>query len=113
MDRISEHDYQALAFPELSALLAALDAYPDELFAELGADVITIEFEDRTRYVVNSHLAARQIWLAAERNAWHFDYDKARGAWLDTKGQLELWAVIEQVLSRKLGRSVTLQRPKR
>jgi CyaY protein len=113
VDRISEHDYQALAFPELSALLAALDAYPDELFAELGADVITIEFEDRTRYVVNSHLAARQIWLAAERSAWHFDWDAARGAWLDTKGQLELWAVLEQVLSRKLGHPVKLERPQR
>lgn len=113
MDRITEHDYQARAFPELSALLTALDAYQDELFAELGADVLTIEFEDHTRYVVNSHLAARQIWLAAERSAWHFDYDEARAAWLDTKGQLELWALLEQVLSRKLGRAVALLRPKR
>ena len=110
MDRISEHDYQAHAFPELSALLAALDAYPDELFAELGADVLTIEFEDHTRYVVNSHLAARQIWLAAERSAWHFDYDTARACWLDTKTRVELWAQLEQVLTRKLDHPVTLQR---
>ena len=110
MDRISEHDYQARALPALSALLAALDAYPDELFAELGGDVLTIEFDDQTRYVLNSHLAARQIWLAAERSAWHFDYDAAHASWLDTKTQVELWAQLEQVLTRKLGHPVTLAR---
>jgi len=113
VDRITEHDYQKRAFPELSALLAALDAYPDELFAELGADVLTIELDDQTRYVVNSHLAARQIWLAAERSAWHFDYDAASNQWLDTKTQVELWAQLEQVLTRKLGHAVTLARPRR
>ena len=110
MERISEHDYQARAFPELSALLAAFDAYPDELFAELGGDVITIEFEDRTRYVVNSHLAARQIWLAAERNAWHFDYREEDARWIATKTGDELWQAIDGVVSRKLDRAVGLSR---
>ena len=93
--------------------MVAFDAHPDELFAELEGDVITIEFEDRSRYVVNSHLAARQIWLAAERSAWHFDYVPERGSWLDSKShQIELWAQLEQLLSKKLGRTVQLARPR-
>jgi CyaY protein len=111
VDRISEQDYQARATPELSALIAALDAQPDDLFAELEADVLTIEFGDQTRYVVNSHGAARQIWLAAERSAWHFDYVSERGTWLDTKTQAELWGKLGELLTRKLGRPVVLQRP--
>lgn len=114
MSRISEHDYRARAYPELSALVAALDTFPDELFAELEGDVLNIEFEDRTKYVVNSHAAARQIWLAAERSAWHFDYVEERGSWLDSKTQqVELWSHLEQLLTRKLGRSITLQKPAR
>ena len=85
MDTISEKAYQARAFPELSLLVDALDGFADELFAELGGDVLTIEFTDQVRYVINSHLAARQIWLAAERSAWHFDYDEARGQWIDRR----------------------------
>ncbi|MEY4544180.1 MAG: hypothetical protein RL685_375 [Pseudomonadota bacterium] len=111
VSRISEHDYRARALPELSALVAALDGYPDELFAEFEGDVVNIEFEDRTRYVVNSHAAARQIWLAAERNAWHFDYVEERSAWLDSKTQaVELWSQLEQLLTRKLGHPVQLRR---
>ena len=112
VESISEKAYAARAFPELSALIEAFDAFPDELFAELAGDVITVEFNDQTRYVINSHLAARQIWLAAERSAWHFDCD-AEGRWLDRRTGAELWSAVEQLLAKKLGRAVSFQRPAR
>ena len=112
MEAISEKAYQQRAFPELGALVEALDAFPDELFADLGGDVITVEFNDQTRYVINSHLAARQIWLAAERSAWHFD-PALDGSWIDRKSGAELWAKLAELLSKKLGRPVTLARPRR
>jgi len=105
----SEKAYEARAFPELSALVDALDGLSDELFAELAGDVLTVEFDDQTRYVINSHLAARQIWLAAERSAWHFDVD-AEGRWQDRRTGAELWAKVQELLARKLGHPVALQR---
>jgi len=110
MHPISEKDYSALAFPELAELVDALDAHGDGMFAELGGDVLTIEFDDKARYIVNSHLAARQIWLAAERNAWHFDYVDSKKAWIDKKSGAELWSQLESLLGKKLGRSVKLRR---
>jgi CyaY protein len=112
VDAISEKAYQQRAFPELGALVDALDAFPDELFAELAGDVITVEFNDQTRYVINSHLAARQIWLAAERSAWHFDC-APDGSWIDRKSGAELWSTVGELLGKKLGRAVTFARPRR
>jgi CyaY protein len=109
VESISEKAYAARAFPELSAMIEAFDAFPDELFAELAGDVITVEFSDQTRYVINSHLAARQIWLAAERSAWHFDCDP-EGRWLDRRTGAELWSTVEQLLGRKLGRALSFKR---
>jgi CyaY protein len=111
VESISEKAYTARAFPELAALVEAFDAFTDELFAELAGDVLTIEFPDQGRYVINSHLAARQIWLAAERSAWHFDPD-AQGGWLDRRTGAELWATVELLLTKKLGRPVTFQKPR-
>ena len=112
MEAITEKAYQERAFPELAALVEALDAFPDELFAELAGDVLTVEFADQTRYVINSHLAARQIWLAAERSAWHFDC-APDGRWVDRKTSGELWQTLAQLLGKKLGRGVALVRPPR
>jgi CyaY protein len=106
---VTESEYEALAFPELARLVRALDALEHDAFeAELAGDLLTLEFRDGTRYVVNSHRAARQIWMAAERNAWHFDWVPARKAWVAAKSDEELWATLERVLSRKLGEALKL-----
>ena len=104
---ISEADYDALALPELSALVHALDELElSGVECELSSDILTLELAGGARYVVNSHRAARQIWMAAERNAWHFDWDPARAAWIAKKTGDELWGTLSRVLSSKLGQPV-------
>lgn len=106
---LEEREYDERALPELRALIDALDGLDaDDLDAELSADILTIEFPDGGKYVVNSHRAARQIWMAAERSAWHFDYDASSGQWRAGKTGDELWSTLSRALSSKLGRPVSL-----
>jgi len=109
---LTESDYDALATPELQRLIASLDTLTERLDealeAELASDILTIEFADGTRYVLNSHRAARQIWLSAERSAWHFDYVPAAKTWVAAKSGDELWSTLTRLLSTKLGLAVTL-----
>lgn len=107
---ISEEDYEARALPELRALVDALDQLElSGVDCELSSDILTIELGAGSRYVVNSHRAARQIWMAAERNAWHFDWDTERSAWVAKKTGDELWGTLSRVLTNKLGHPVALQ----
>jgi len=108
---LSEAEYEARAFPELRALIDALDAVESDAFEpELASDILTIEFRDGTRYVVNSHRAARQIWMAAERSAWHFDWVAEKSQWIARKTGDELWSTLESVLGKKLGSRLVLRR---
>ncbi|MEP7048977.1 MAG: iron donor protein CyaY [Pseudomonadota bacterium] len=107
---LSEADYEAAAAPELQRLIATLDELEsDALEAELASDILTIEFEDGARYVLNSHRAARQIWLSAERSAWHFDFLPEGKTWVAAKTGDELWATLTRLLSSKLGEAVSLR----
>ncbi|MEQ9320742.1 MAG: iron donor protein CyaY, partial [Polyangiaceae bacterium] len=74
MSELSERDFERLADEELQRLVEALTEATDEIDPDLQMGVLSINFEDGTKFVVNSHRAARQIWMAAERKAWHFDY---------------------------------------
>ena len=104
---ISEQDYEARALPELRALVDALDELElSGVDCELSSDILTIELKNGNRYVVNSHRAARQIWMAADSSAWHFDWDGER--WVAKKTGDELWGTLSRVLSSKLGQPVTL-----
>jgi CyaY protein len=108
---ISEQDYEARALPELRALVDALDALElSGIECELSSDILTIELSGGDRYVVNSHRAARQIWMAADRSAWHFDWDTERSAWIAKKTGDELWSTLSRVLSSKLRQTVELSR---
>ncbi|MDA0372921.1 MAG: iron donor protein CyaY [Planctomycetota bacterium] len=80
---------------------------PDELDPDLAMGVLSIEFADRTKCILNRQTAAHQIWLAHGASAWHFAENEA-GEWMDTKGRGRLVDVLGEVLSKKLGRSVEL-----
>ena len=108
---MTEAEYEAVAVPELKALVRSLDELELAGFeAELASDILTLEFTDGARFVVNSHRAARQIWMAAELKAWHFDWLAEKQAWIAAKSGEELWATLESVLARKLRVPVTLAR---
>ena len=103
-----EQDFEKAADQGLHALDRALSEL-DGLEADLSMGVLTLEFPDGVKYVINSHRAAKQIWMAAERNAWHFDPVEG-GRWVASKSGDELWSAVEGVLTRKLGRPVSLAR---
>lgn len=104
---LSERAFEHAAERALAAIEAEL-ADLDGLEVSLEMGILTLEFTDGARYVVNSHRAARQIWMAAEHSAWHFDYRSDEGRWIATKNGDELRATLAAVTARKLGREVKL-----
>lgn len=106
MSELSERDFERLADEELNRLVEALTEATDEIDPDLQMGVLSINFEDGTKFVVNSHRAARQIWMAAERKAWHFDYDPDKKAWI--AGDDELWQTVTGAVSRQVGSDLTL-----
>ncbi len=106
---LTEQEFERVADEALHTLDGALTDL-DGLEVSLEMGIITLEFADGTKYVVNSHRAARQIWMAAERNAWHFDYHPSSQRWIAAKNGDELWSTLAAVTSRKLGRVVELAR---
>jgi len=109
-EALTEAQFERVADDTLRALERALGDV-DSIEMDLQMGVLTIEFGDGTKYIVNSHRAAKQIWMAAERTAWHFDPRDQGREWRATKDGSELWSTVEGTLSRKLGVPITLARP--
>lgn len=107
---MDDSTFDDLADTTLHRLLTALDGV-DDLEAELSQGVMTIVFEDGgPPFVVNSHRAARQIWMAADRTAWHFDPDATGARWATPRTPSdELWTALSAALSRRLGKTVSLR----
>src|SRR4051794_25078658 len=99
--------YDKIADAELHHLENALSEIdPDELDVELSQGVLTLEFSDGEKVIVNSHRAAGEIWVAAFRTAWHFGPRQEDGKWTWRTSEAELRTTLRDVLSKKLGHAV-------
>lgn len=103
----SDEAFEREAVSELTRLRDQLDALDLDAEVELAMGILSIEFPDGAKYVINSHRAAKQVWMAAERTAWHFD---SRGdTWIASKTGDELYSTVAAALAKKLGRPIALQ----
>jgi len=79
---------------------------PDEVDFATTDGVVTLEFPDRVRYVLNRQTAADQMWFAAGARAWHYQWSDATQSWVDDRDGHDLYAKVAEVVSAKLGRTV-------
>ena len=106
MERNTFIEHSSRTLDRLERGLGALEH--EALDVQLSGDVLTLAFDDGSRYVINAHSAAGQIWMAAELNAWHFDFVEQRACWIAAKTSDELVSTVERLVAAKLGVAVRL-----
>lgn len=106
---MEEADFDRVAREELHALEDAFaDIDPDDVEVSTSDGVLRMELRDGTRIVINSHRAARQIWMAAISTAWHFDPVENGALWRAPKTGEELRPTLVRLVRERVGVSVPL-----
>ena len=108
---MDEKEFTVAADAELARIEAALERASDSGPAEFDFEtkpggIIEIEFDNGSKIIVNRHLAAREIWLAAKSGGFHF---RPRGGrWVGTRDGEELMVALSRAVSQQAGTSVKL-----
>jgi CyaY protein len=90
----------------LEAIEDAIDASGIDADTERAGQVLTLEFDDGSKIIVNGNAPVREIWVAARSGGYHF---RAReGRWLDTRSGEELFAGLSKWVSQQAGEPVVL-----
>jgi len=102
-------EYLHLADACLARVAAWLeDIDPDEVDFSTTDGMVSIEFPDKVRFVLNRQSGNHQMWFAAGVRAWHYDWNPERASWLDDRDGHDIYARIGEVVSEKIGRPVAL-----
>jgi CyaY protein len=100
--------FDKVARDELRAIEDAFaDVDPDEVDVSVSDGVLRLDLRDGTKIVINSHRAARQIWMAAVASAWHFDPTET-AAWRASKSGEELRPTLQKLLRERIGLELRL-----
>src|SRR3954452_8682054 len=106
---MDESRYQHLAADALGKVESMFeDVDAEDVDIERSGDVITLTFRERRKAVINTQRPTRQIWLAANARAYHFDYDEATKRWLDDKDRSRdlferITAIVKELAGISLG----------
>jgi len=108
---MEEREFMAEADAELARIEALLEAASESDVATFDFEtkpggVIEIEFESGSKIILNRHVAAREIWLAAKSGGYHFR--PVDGRWLGTRDGEELVAALSRTLSEQAGVRIAL-----
>lgn len=89
----------------LRAIEQACDRINDDTDADIdnqrSGGMITLVFANRSQIVVNLQKPLHEIWLAARSGGYHYRWDGQ--AWVDTKGQGELFEQLSRSASEQTG----------
>jgi CyaY protein len=101
-------EFESLADATLERIAQALDESGADCDCETkGAGVLELEFSDASRIIVNRHLAAQEIWIAAKSGGHHFRWDGSN--WVDTRDAGELFAMLSRLVGDQSGSRVILR----
>lgn len=104
---MDDAEFDQLARAELDRLEDALSAIdPDDIEVSTSDGVLRLDLRDGTRVVINSHRAARQIWMAAVASAWHFD--PAGETWRTPRTGEELRPTLTKLVRERIGLELSL-----
>lgn len=105
---MDDTSFDRVARDELQSLETAFsDIDPDEVEVSSSEGVLRLDLRDGTRIVINSHRAARQIWMAAVATAWHFD-PEGEGVWRAPRTGEELRPTLARLLRERIGLTMSL-----
>jgi CyaY protein len=101
---MSDSDYLTRAEAALAAIERALDDTDADIELERSGNVLTLEFENRSKIIVNLQPPMSEIWIAAKAGGFHFRF--VDGEWRDTRSGSEFFAALSEYATQQAGEPV-------
>ncbi len=105
---MTDTEYQDRAESALRDIELACDHINETTDVDLDnqrtGGMVTLTFANRSQIVVNLQKPLHEIWVAARSGGFHFKWDGR--AWQDTKGEGELFALLQRCATEQAGHAL-------
>lgn len=106
---MNESRFNQLAEKTMIAIEEAIDDSDADIDYDNVADILTLEFSNRSRIIINKQTPLSQIWVAAKSGGYHFDYDDEKNIWcLNNNIEKDLFTQLSLYCSEQAGETVEL-----
>ncbi len=105
---MNEAEFSRKAEATLLRIEQAVEACGADIDFENSADILTLEFANGSKIIVNKQSAAAQIWVAARSGGYHYGYQTPGNRWINDQSGAELFSELSRLVSEQAGETVSL-----
>jgi len=103
---MTETEFNQLVDATFLKIEAALDASDADLDYETAGGILSLEFEDGSKIIVNRQGPTQEIWVAAKSGGYHYRWDGT--AWRNSRDGSELFESLSAYASQQAGEAIKL-----
>lgn len=103
---MTETEFNQLVDATFLKIEAALDASDADLDYETAGGILSLEFEDGSKIIINRQGPTQEIWVAAKSGGYHYRWDGA--VWRNTRDGSELFESLSAYASQQAGEEIKL-----
>ncbi|MFA9421196.1 MAG: iron donor protein CyaY [Gammaproteobacteria bacterium] len=106
---MNESQFNQLAEETMIAIEEAIEESGTDIDYDNVADILTLEFSNGSRIIINKQTPLSQIWVAAKSGGYHFDYDETNELWcLNGDMQKDLFSQLSLYCTQQAGEDIQL-----
>ena len=98
---LDESAFHARVEAVFAGIESAIDAVGSDIDSEISGGILTLEFDNDSKVIVNRQTFNREIWVAAKSGGFHFRFDGAE--WRDTRSGEQLEILLVRVIAEQSG----------
>lgn len=107
---MTESEFNELAEQAMMEIEEAVERSGAEIDYDTISDILTLEFENGSKIIINKQTPVSQLWVAARSGGFHFDYDVDSQSWRrDSDFGQELFACLSEYCTQQAGEPVELK----
>ena len=98
---LGESEFHARVDAVFAAIESAFDDGASDIDSEMSGGILTLEFADRSKIILNRQAFNREIWVAAKSGGFHFRFDGI--GWRNTRTDESLESLLTRVIQEQSG----------
>jgi iron-sulfur cluster assembly protein CyaY len=103
---MNESEFDKKATDTLLIIEQAIEESGADIDFEAAGGILTLEFANGTKIIINKQGAARQIWVAAKTGGYHYGF--VDGRWINDQGGGELMQELSRFIREQSNEEINL-----
>lgn len=103
---MNESEFDKKATDTLLTIEQAIEESGADIDFEAAGGILTLEFANGTKIIINKQGAAGQIWVAAKSGGYHYGF--VDGRWINDQGGGELMSELSRFIREQSDEAVNL-----